>query len=157
MCSSPLCSIDWEDASRCSFFSKSLTPHQLGATTVVHLCTTHLSSSEYSLCVCVCARVRESACMCVCFTHTHLSVSKRMRMKGWHPLLTGVHRVPSTSQLRQCLTSVGIGHTRLNNNLPGPFTPSSYSPSCLFHSLLLSHCYIVSFSGCWLSRCSKGQ
>lgn len=92
----------------------------------------------------------QCACVCMC-----LSVSEWMRVKGWHPLLTGAHRVPSTSQFRQCLTSVGIGHTRLNNNLPG--SPSSYSPSCLFYSLLFSHCYIVSFSGSWLSHCSDGQ
>lgn len=97
--------IDWEDVSCCSDLSESLTPHQLGLTALVYPYTTHLSGSKCSACVYIC-------------------------VKGWHPLLTGAHWVPSTSQFRQRLTSVGIGHARLNNNLPG--SPSSPSPSCLF-------------------------
>lgn len=97
--------IDWEDASGCSYLSESLTLHLLGLTTLVYPYTTHLPSSKCSACVYIC-------------------------VKGWHPLLTGAHWVPSTIQFRQRLTSVGIGHARLNNNLPG--SPSSSSPSCLF-------------------------
>lgn len=120
--------IDWEDASGCSHLSKSLTLHQLGLTTLVYPYTTHLSSSKCSVCVCVYVRV-----------------------KGWHPLLTGAHWVPSTSQFRQRLTSVGIGHARLNNNLSG--SPSSFFLLPL-RSPLFSHRYIVSLSGSWLNRCS---
>lgn len=58
-------------------------------------------------------------CVCVCVS-----------VKGWHPPPTGAHWVPSTSQFRQRLTSVGISHARLNNNLPD--SPSFPSPSCLF-------------------------
>lgn len=97
--------IDREDASSYSDLSKSLTLNQLGLTILVYPYTTHLSSSKSSTCVYI-------------------------RVKGWHPPLTGAHWVPSTGQFRQRLTSVGIGHARLNNNLPSsPFSPSS---SCLF-------------------------
>lgn len=69
-----------------------------------------------------------------------------IRVKVWHPPPTGAHRVPSTSQFRQRLTSVGIGHARLNNNLPGSpllLLAVSLLPLC---SLLFSHRYTVSLS-----------
>lgn len=97
--------IDCEDVSGCSDLSKSLTLHQLGLSTLVCPYTTHLSSSKCGACVYI-------------------------RVKGWHPPLTGTHWVTSTTQFRQRLTSVGIGHARLNNNLRG--SPSPPSPSCLF-------------------------
>lgn len=95
--------IDWEDASECSHLSESVTWHHLGLTTLVYPYTTDLSNRKCSVCVSV---------------------------KGWHPPPTGAHWVPSASQFRQRLTSVGISHARLNNNLPD--SPSFPSPSCLF-------------------------
>lgn len=118
--------VDWEDASCCSHLTTSPTLHQLGLTTLVYPYTAHLSSSKCR------------AWMYIC-------------VKGWHPLLTSTHSVPSTSQFRQWLTSVGIGHARLNNNLP--CSPTSLS-LLLLHSLLFSHQYIVSLPGYWLSHCS---
>lgn len=97
--------IDWEDASGCSHLSKSLTLHQPGLTTLVYPYTTHLSGGKCSTCVYI-------------------------GVKGWHPPLTSAHWVLSTSQFRQRLTSVGIGHARLNNNLP--CSPTSPSPACFF-------------------------
>lgn len=97
----------------CSHLSKSLTLHQLGLTTLVYPYTTHLSGSKCSACVYI-------------------------GVKGWHPLLTSAHWVPSTSQFRQRLTSVGIGHARLNNNLPcSPTSPSRFFARLYFHTATL--------------------
>lgn len=110
MCPCLLGPIDWEDASGCSHLSKSLT-----ASNHTRLSLYHSFVKQQMQCVCV-------------FVYTCV--------KGWHPPLTGAHWVPSTSQFRQRLTSVGIGHARLNNNLPG--SPSTHSLRCLF-ALLYFH------------------
>lgn len=107
--------IDWEDVSGCSDLSKSLTPLQLGLTTLVYPYTTHLSSCKCSACVYI-------------------------GVKGWHPPLTGAHWVPSTSQFRLWLTSVSISHARLNNNLSGSpplLLPAASTLSSIF---TLLHC-----------------
>lgn len=88
---------------------------------------------------------RASLCLYQSLSGSKCSVGVHLP-KGWHQLLTRRHWAWSGSGFRQGLTGVGIGHTRLNDNLP----------SRLLHarSLPFSKRYTVPLSGPWLSSCS---
>lgn len=90
---------------------------------------------------------RTRLCLCHSLSSGKCSVGVHLP-KGWHQLPSRRYWASSASHFRQGLTGVGIGHTRLNDNLL-----CSPSPSCslaLFYFQNATQCLL---SGPWLSCC----